>query len=440
MQRRLKKLDTRVSQSLILVLLAAASLTDARAGEWKGFQNGGLPIVPDASYATRWSPESGITWQQPLAGYGQSTPVVMGNRIFVTSVSGDLKENLHVQVFDLKTGESLWNFDAKNSSPVKSTNYVSKAAPTPVCDGNGVIALFEGGNIVALSTDGTRRWERDLVTDYGPVESRHGLSSSLEQTEQLVFVWIERSEQPYVLALSKKTGETIWKADGLGVTSWSSPRLVPVGDASHLVLSGVGKLAGFDPSTGKRLWELDGISGNSTPTPVPLGGGRFLIGATVGRGESGGGNAAESNGVIQISGTPASGFAADYVWRASAATSSFGSPIAHNGLAWFVNREGVLYCLDVKTGDEKYARRTASSIWSTPLVIGDRLYLFGKDGTTTILNASVDFEVQAENTLWAAEPAGGQSELFGESVLYAAAAADSTLILRRGDRLFAIRP
>jgi outer membrane protein assembly factor BamB len=105
-----------------------------------------------------------------------------------------------------------------------------------------------------------------------------------------------------------------------------------------------------------------------------------------------------------------------------------------------VNREGVLYCLDVKTGDEKYARRTASSIWSTPLVIGDRLYLFGKDGTTTILNASVDFEVQAENTLWAAEPAGGQSELFGESVLYAAAAADSTLILRRGDRLFAIRP
>ena len=440
MWRLLIGFNVRVSQSLILISLVAASLADVSAGDWRSFQNGGVPVVSDAGYAAEWSPESGITWQQPLAGYGQSTPVVMGDHIFVTSVSGDLKDNLHVQAFDLKTGAALWKFDAKNSSPVKSTSYVSKAAPTPVCDGHGVIALFEGGNVVALTSDGARRWDRDLVADYGSVVSRHGLSSSLEQTDELVFVWIERSEKPYVLALSKKTGETVWKTDGLGVTSWSSPRLVPVGKTYHLVLSGVGRIAGLDPSTGRKLWEFDGISGNSTPTPVPLSDGRFLIGATVGRSESGGGKAADSNGVIQISGSPADGFKADYVWRAQSATSSFGSPIAHNGLAWFVNREGILYCLDVRTGEEKYARRTASSIWSTPLVIGNRLYLFGKDGTTTVLNASADFDVQAENSLWSAEPADDQSESFGRPVLYAAAAADSTLILRRGDRLFAIRP
>lgn len=440
MQRLLISFETRVSPLLILMLLTVVSLTDAHAGEWKSFQNGGVPVVSDAGYASEWSPESGIAWQQPLAGYGQSTPVITGNRVFVTSVSGDLKDNLHVQAFDLKTGEALWKFDAKNSFPVKSTNYVSKAAPTPVCDDHGVIALFEGGNVVALTSEGARRWERDLVADYGSVESRHGLSASLEQTDDLVFAWVERSEEPYVLALSKKTGETVWKADGLGVTSWSSPRLVPVGETQHLVLSGIGRLAGLDPSTGKRLWEFEGISGNSTPTPVPLGNGRFLIGATVGRGESGGGKAAESNGVIQISGTPADGFTVDYVWRAGAATSSFGSPIAHNGLVWFVNRSGVVYCLDIETGDEKYARRTASNIWSTPLVIGKRLYLFGKDGTTTILNASADFEVQAENSLWKTASSSGQPGAFGGPVLYAAAAVDSTLLLRRGDRLFAIRP
>lgn len=432
-------LSARVSQLLIQLLFIAMTLMDVRAGEWRSFQNGGVPVVSDAGFAVDWSPEHGIAWQQPLAGYGQSAPVVMGDRVFVTSVSGDLKDNLHVQAFDLKTGERLWKYDARNSTPVKSTNYVSKAAPTPVCDAYGVIALFEGGNVVALAGDGARRWERDLVADYGPVNSRHGLSSSLEQTDELVFVWMERSEEPYVLALSKKTGETVWKADGLGVTSWSSPRLVPVGESHHLVLSGIGRLAGLDPSTGERLWDFDGITGNSTPTPVPLGEGRFLMGATVGRGESGGGKAAESNGVIQIAGSRKDGFQVDYVWRARAATSSFGSPIAHSGLAWFVNRSGIVYCLDLKSGEEKYARRTASSIWATPLIIGDRLYLFGKDGTTSILRASADTDVLAENSLWVNEPAGDQPGSFGGPVLYAASAADSTLILRRGDRLFAIR-
>lgn len=431
--------SARIIPLLILLSFILLTSTDARAGEWKSFQNGGNPVVSDAGYAAEWSPEHGIVWQQPLAGYGQSAPVVMGGRIFVTSVTGDQKDNLHVQAFDLKSGEMLWKYDARNSTPVKSTNYVSKAAPTPVGDASGVIALFEGGNVIALTGDGARRWERDLVADYGPVDSRHGLSSSMEQTDELVFIWMERSEAPYVLALSKRTGETVWKADGLGVTSWSSPRLVPVGETQHLVLSGIGRIAGFDPSTGERLWDFDGISGNSTPTPVPLGEGRFLMGATVGRGESGGGKAAESNGVIQITGSRRDGFQVEYVWRAKAATSSFGSPIAHNGLAWFVNRSGVVYCLDLKSGEEKYARRTASSIWATPLIIGDRLYLFGKDGTTSILHASADSEVLAENSLWVNEPAGDQAGSFGGPVLYAASAADSTLILRRGDRLFAIR-
>lgn len=429
-------------RSIRAAILSVFVLTaqHAGAGEWKSFQNGGVPVISEAGYAVTWSPETGITWQQPLAGYGQSTPVVMADRVFVTSVSGDLKDNLHVEAFDLESGSRLWKHDAKNSSPVKSTNYVSKAAPTPVCDAAGVIALFEGGNVVALTGDGQLRWERDLVSDYGAVGSRHGLASSLEQNDELVFVWMERSDDPYVLALSKQTGKTVWKSDGLGVTSWSSPRLVPVNQTHHLVLSGIGRIAGIDPATGERLWDFEGISGNSTPTPVPLGEGRFVIGATVGRGESGGGKAAESNGVMQITGSKEDGFQVEYLWRAKAATSSFGSPVAHAGLVWFVNRSGIVYCLDLKTGEEKYASRTASSIWSTPIVIDDRLYLFGKDGTTSVLKASADFEILSVNSLWDAGAENAEPGSFGGPVLYAASAADSTLVLRRGDQLFAVRP
>lgn len=405
---------------------------------WSGFQNGGNPVVSGGNYSTEWSPESGIAWEKELAGYGQSTPVICDETIFVTSVSGDLKETCHVEAFEAKTGNRAWQFSINNSSPTESTTYVSKAAPSPVCDSAGVIALFEGGNIVALSSSGKLRWQRDLVTEYGTIESRHGLSSSLEQNDKIVFVWIERSENPYVLALSKSTGETIWKADGPGVTSWSSPRLLPVGNSTHLVLSGIGKLVGLDPATGERLWEFDKIAGNSTPTPIPIGSNRFLIGATVGRGESGGGKAAESNGVIEISGSEEDGYSAEYVWQAKAATSSFGSPIAHNGLAWFVNQSGVIYCLDLKTGEQKYASRTAGSIWATPVVIGDFLYLFSKNGTTTVIKSGLEFEIVAENHLWESAHSKVEQPAFGGSVLYAASPANSQLVLRRGDRIFVI--
>lgn len=420
--------------SMLYVFMVQVSYGD----DWRSFQNGGNSAVAGTEYPVEWSPSSGIVWQKKLAGYGQSSPVAFSKMMFVTSVSGDMKEMHHVEAFQLDNGEKAWQYDTQNSSPIKSTSYVSKAAPTPVCDAAGVIALFEGGNILALSMDGKKRWERDLVADYGSLESRHGLSSSLEQNDEHVFVWIERSDEPYVLSLSKKTGETIWKADGLGVTSWSSPRLVPVGESFHLVLSGIGKIVGLDPASGKRLWEFDGISGNSTPTPMPLGSGRFLIGATVGRGEAGGGKAAESNGVIQISGSPEDGFTADYVWRAKAATSSFGSPIADNGLAWFVNRSGIVYCLDLKTGAENYTKRIAGSSWATPLVIGQHVYLFGKNGTTTVLKASSEFEHVSESDLWEADSATSDPDSFGGPVLYAAIASDSLLILRRGDRLYAI--
>jgi outer membrane protein assembly factor BamB len=263
----------------------------------------------------------------------------------------------------------------------------------------------------------------------------------LEQNDTHVFAWIERAEDPFVVALSKETGETDWKSSGLQATSWSSPRLVPVEDGQHLVLSGSGKIAGFDPASGKQLWAFDGISGNSTPTPMPLGKGRFLIGASEARGETGGGRAADSNGVIQISKGDAGTYTAKFVWRAKKATSSFGSPMAYLGHAYFVNRAGVVYCLDIETGEQRFAERSSGSIWATPLAIGGRLYFFGKSGTTTVIKPGSEFEQLAVNDLWSdasTTPAGPAGGGFGGPVLYAAATAGSQLVLRRGDIMYAV--
>ena len=339
-----------------------------------------------------------------------------------------------------------WNYKTLNSSPKKSTNYISKAAPTPVCDSSGVIAFFEGGNIIALNPKGEHRWQRDLTATWGPIDARHGIGSSLEQNKDHVFVWIERQTDPYVLALSKKDGEVIWKSKGIGKTSWSSPRLIPIENEYHLVLSGIGRIVGLDPTSGKHLWSLEDIAGNSTPTPVPVGKGQFLIGATIGRGSSSGstGSASKSNGLIEIQKDENGNFKAAFKWRSKRATSSFGSPFHHQGHAYFVNRTGVVYCLDLKTGEEKYAKRSGSSIWATPLSFEDRIYFFGKDGVTTVIRSGPKFNVLSSNPLWEnnleEKPQAPTSRgTFGGPTLYGVAYSKGGLLLRRGKILFKVQ-
>ena len=411
----------------------------ALANGWTGFLG---PAPADANVAaapTTWSPTEGLLWKADLPGYGQSSPVTWEGRVYVTSISGPKKEKCHVTALDLATGAIAWKVDLDAASQAENSNYVSKAAPTPVVDEAGVVCFFEGGNLVALSHGGEVRWKRDLVQEFGAIESRHGLAASLEQAGDRVFVWVERQADPYVLAVDKTTGKDLWKESGLGVTSWSSPRLVPVSNGQHLVLSGIGKLAGYDPASGKQLWTFTGIKGNSTPTPVPVGEGRFLIGATAGRGEGEAGKAAESNGLIAILQQDDGAFRAEFVWKAKRATSSFGSPLAYRGNAYYISSAGILFCLDLETGEERYSQRLGDSVWATPIPLGNRIGIFGKGGTASIVGAGPEFNKLAENVAWevtAPDPKAAPGT--SGPVLYAAVYVQDKLLLRRGDAVYCV--
>ena len=123
---------------------------------WTSFQNGGRLSFP-ADESFELSPDKLPKWQVSLGGYGQSSPVKFGDLLYVTFVNGEDKEQLNVWAINFNSGEVAWKREAKNSTPEKNNNYVSRAAPSPVCDANGVIAFFEGGNIVAYSPTGELR-------------------------------------------------------------------------------------------------------------------------------------------------------------------------------------------------------------------------------------------------------------------------------------------
>ena len=344
-----------------------------------------------------------------------------------------------VQCFDLKNGKVKWKVEEANSTPEKNSMMVSRAAPSAVADKSGVIAFFEGGNIVALNHEGKPRWKRDLTKEFGTVKARHGIAASLEQDAKRIFVWVERMEDPYVLAIDKSNGETLWKSDGVGSTSWASPRLISIGETKHLVLSSLGKIAGYNPENGKQVWSFEDVSGNSSATPTQVGNGEFLIGSAGAR--EGGPERVPSCGVIAVT-QNGDKFDVKWKWRAEKASCSFGSPITHDGRAYFVNRVGVLHCLDLETGKQVFMERLPTSIWATPLATQNGIYFFGKDGTTSVIKAGDEMKLVSENVLWKEEPKKEQPKnRFGMSsgpVLYAAAVADSKLILRRGDRLYAV--
>ena len=416
------------------LLLLSLLVADLPGSGWTGFLGPPNAVTIDADLPQEWSPES-LAYTIDLPGYGQSSPVVLDGTIYITSTEGDMKDECIVSAYALEDGTERWSKRTTNPTPFKNNVYVSRAAPTPVVDSDGVVAFFEGGRLLAYTPDGEERWNRDLTADYGPIVANFGLSASLAQDADHAFVHVERETDPYLMAVRKSDGETVWKVEGFGSSTWASPMLMNGPDGkTQLVVSAAGFAGGFDPATGERLWTLDGLSGNTAPSPYPAGDGQFLVGGSGGRRDPDG---PASNGLVKVTLADDGTQSAKLVWEAQKARSSFGTPVAAAGQAYFVNRSGVVFSYDLETGEPRFTRRISGSGWATPLVAGDRLFFVDKDGGTTILATGPEGEELARNRVWEASDAPAR---FGSGpVQYAVAAVDGTLLLRSGDKLYAVR-
>ena len=449
-------------------LLALAFTLSAPVGAdtWPGFRGDGSSRTP-AKLPDSWSPTENLAWRVKTPGYGQSAPVVWKGNVYVTSVEGEQKEKLHVVCFAAADGKRKWakTFDATQKG--KNNPMMSRAAGTPVADADGVYALFESGDLVALSHAGEVRWERHFSTEFGELKNNHGLGSSPAQTDDAVIVLLDHQGPSKLLAVRKGDGKDVWTADRPARSSWTSPIVV----RDQVVVSSSGAVTGYDAGTGKRLWELTGVVGNTIPSPT-FDGTAVYVAAGENRMKPDADATSKSNCRIDLTGTR-DGY--EVTWRAKKLATGTASPVVHAGHAYFVDKVGFVSCLDAKTGELKYRERLDNQQWATPIASGDRVYFFGKDGTTTILKAGPTHEVLARNRLWSADdfakrkddekkqaaatlpkpPAGGKGPGGGPplpkeeldaarysavgDVVYGAAAVDGTIFLRTGTELFCIR-
>ncbi|MDA7979387.1 MAG: PQQ-binding-like beta-propeller repeat protein [Pirellulales bacterium] len=426
----------------VISICFLACLSSTVDDHWPGFLGAGASQVQAESLPQSWSDAENIAWQAPLSGYGQSSPVIWNDHIYVTSVEGEMKEKFHVIALRLSDGSQIWKYTLDNSDQMESSIYVSRAAPTPVVDANGVYVFYESGDMVALNHDGKPRWTRALSAEYGKYKSKFCLGASLAQTDDAVFVLADHEGPAYVLAINKDNGENIWKTERQSRVGWSSPAIVKSTDGRPvLVVSSEGSVDGYDPANGELLFSYEDVGGNTVCTPIDFGQGRFLIGASPGQQGQDGGRAGASNVLMRIT-SAGDKVAIEKVWTAERAMASFCSPVIHDGYAYWLNRTGVVLCFDAENGELKYQKRLAQPCWATPLCVGNRIYFVGQKGVTTVIQSGPEFKVLAENTLYTdEEPAeGGQGQgQFGGRTEYGVVAVNGSLLIRTGDILYCLR-
>lgn len=397
--------------ALPLVSLAAWSLFAAEApGEWTGFRGSG-DSHSAAKLPLSWSDRHNIAWKISTPGFGQSTPVVRGTRIFLTAVEGAKKEKLLVLSLDARTGKETWHKAFDSSRPQEAGDRVARAASTPALDEDTLYALFDSGDLFAMDHDGEVKWKRNFNAEYGAINNGHDFGSSLRQSADTLYAFVNHVGPSYLVAIAKKDGATSWKVDLPSEGGWNTPVLAEAGGKPALLVQRQGGVSAYEPATGKLLWEdLRQFSRENAIPSISVSRGIAVVPSLA----KGGTWAFRLDSPKQP------------LWNARNATNAFSSPLLTAKRAYFVNSVGALFAVELETGRDLWSTRLPATTWASALWSGDRVYFFTGNGATFIFRDSDTMEKLGENYLDA------------KSIVYAATPLEGGLLLRTGNTLWKV--
>jgi outer membrane protein assembly factor BamB len=401
-------------------LLTTTLLWAANWPQFRGPNSHG--IASEKNLPVVWT-EREIRWKTPLAGPGHSSPIVWGNRIFLTAFRPDTSISrffgartgkLLVVSIDKNTGKILWETEvpAERIEEVHSTN--APASPTPVTDGRYVYVYFGSKGLLAFDFDGKRIWEVRL----GPFPNEWGSASSPILYNNMVILNCDTDADDFLIAVDKNTGKTIWRTSRNGATrSWAVPYIWSAGGKDEIVVSGSGRVRSYDPKDGRELWSAGGLTRWVTPTPVSAHG--LLYVASNGPG----GNlimAIKPGGRGDVTNS-------HVVWRYTGAAPYNASPLVVGAYLYAVRNGGVIVCLDAKTGAQKFLERLPAqgSYYASPVYADGRIYTLSEDGEVTALAPKPELQVL------------GTSKI-GERCMASPAVSDGRIIVRSDKTLYSI--
>jgi outer membrane protein assembly factor BamB len=407
-------------------LACAALVLPALADNWPNFRGPhSAGVSPDKDLPTTWSDTQNLVWKRALPGPGGSSPIVWGDKVFVTCYTGygdpngagRLEElSRHLICVDRKGGRILWDRESKAEQPEKAYTgpYITKhgyASSTPATDGQRVYVFYGKTGVLAYDLAGNELWRAHVGSkthDWGS-----GTSPVLSKDLVMVNAFVESDS---LGALDKTSGKKRWRKPGMRM-SWSTPVLVDVDHRQELVVSIMGKLLALDPETGEELWHCQGIADYICPSVIAHQGVVYAIG---GRPDTVTALAVRAGGRGDVSST-------HVLWRIHRG-SNVTSQVYHDGYLYWTNESrGILYCVHASDGKIVYEQRlqpTPDLIYASPTVADGKIYIVSRTAGTYVVAAEPTYKLLAHNTLdddtsiFNASPAVSDSQLFLRSNKY----------------------
>jgi len=356
---------------------------------WRG--PGRDNIAPaDQDPPTKWSESENILWRIDLPGAGHATPCMLDNA-FLLPTGDKEKETISILCYSRETGRPVWKTEVHQGEFPKLHKDNSYASATIACDGE--LAFFpyqtiDEVRLVAVDLAGNIKWDKRV----GHCTMYHGYSASPALYGDKVIVATGSREEPKMAAFDRKTGETIWSVDTSDSNeSYASPLVLNVAGRDQLLLIGPVKTRGYDPANGELLWECDGPAEYNSATPVASADTVFACGGYPQRSllavkADGSGDVTESRRVWHLDAKrPRMGYVPTHLY--------------HDGLLYGMTDEGDMHCFDAETGEIYWTHRTNADFYSSPVLVGDRLYVFDREGKGYIFRTGKTLELIAENEL-----------------------------------------
>ena len=378
---------------------ARATVAEHNWPQWRGPL--GTGVAPNAHPPLEWSETKNVRWKIALPGTGHSTPIVWGDRIFVTSAvpygealepkygnAPGAHDNLpvtHRQKFVViavsrRDGEIVWQQTVHEELPHEAGHYTgSLASGSPVTDGERLFAFFGSHGLFCLDFDGKLLWNEQ----FGEMQSKHGHGeggSPALHGDTLIINW-DHEGQSFVVAFDKRTGQQRWKVAREEVTSWSTPIVVEHAGKPQVILCGTNRVRAYELDSGEVVWECGGLSANVVATPV-AGGGMVFAGSSY-----------ETRALLAIRLEGARGDITDsphVSWRRIRGTPYVPSPLLYGGSLYFLRHyQGILSRVHIQTGQDEYGPfRLAgfNDIYSSPVAAANRVYVTDRSGATLVLS------------------------------------------------------
>ena len=361
----------------------------AAAGDWPAWRGpDGQGHCPEKDLPLKWSKTDNVKWKVELKEPGNSTPIIWGDKLFLTQANkgGTVRSLLCLSRTD---GSLLWQKDASYDDKEKAWNPSWYCNASPATDGERVVVSFASAGMYCYDFTGKEVWKR---TDLGKFEHQYGNGSSPMLYGDTAILWCGPNEAPdgknFLLAVDKKTGETVWKHDEKGGGSWSTPLITKVHDKDQLILGMPHKLKGFDPKTGDELWSCDGLT-ELVYTSA-------LYGEGVAVAMSGYGGAALA---VKLGGS--GDITKDRLWLHPKNTQRVGSGVLVGDHVYILEESGQPHCYDLTTGEEVWQTGAIprANSWSSMVAADGRLYVVTKQGDTQVFAARPKYELLATNSL-----------------------------------------